>query len=77
MDYRSAILNARDEGISIGTEKGISIGTEKGIKLGEEIEARKSRQNSLEAARKMKALGMSSEQIADILGLSPEETKLL
>jgi predicted transposase/invertase (TIGR01784 family) len=61
MDYRSGMSNAWEKGIRIGREKGIAISRE---------EARKEK---LESARKLRGMGLNSDQIQDVLGLSPEE----
>ena len=55
-----------EERFKKGLEKGIEEGIEKGIEKGIE-------QGRLESARKMKALGVATEIIAQITGLTPEE----
>ena len=46
----------RDEGIALGRDEGIALGTERGI---------------LATARRMKAMGLTPEQIAQATDLSP------
>jgi predicted transposase YdaD len=72
-----ALEEGREEGIALGMEKGITEGREEGIALGMEkgiTEAdQKAYQEKLEAARKLKAVGLSVEFIAESLKL-PLET---
>ena len=64
-DEISALGNAKDEGIAIGMEKGLAQGLKKGRAEGKAEGIEQERQNIIE---KMKASGMSSEQINKILG---------
>jgi predicted transposase/invertase (TIGR01784 family) len=60
---------AREEGLAEGREEGLAKGREEG-----EAQARREK---LEAARKLKDLGVPPEKIAAGLGLSPEEIEAL
>ncbi|MDR2630289.1 MAG: hypothetical protein LBC60_05135, partial [Spirochaetaceae bacterium] len=62
LDRQSDMVEAHREGERIGLEKGERIGLEKG--------SQKSRQ---EIARKLKAMGLSADQIAAATGLGPGE----
>ena len=56
-----------------GLEKGIEKGIEKGFAKAEE----KARKEKLESARKLKAMNLTTAQIAEAIGLSPEEIEAL
>ena len=58
----------RMEGIALGTERGIALGTERGIALGTE---RGRMEERVATARRMKAMGLTPEQIAQATELSP------
>ncbi|CAO5674629.1 MAG: hypothetical protein HEEMFOPI_00094 [Holosporales bacterium] len=64
-DLKAAFDQQYDDGIAKGIELGIEKGKEQGI-----LEAK------LETARKMKEIGLSIEQIADVTGLSIKDLKL-
>ena len=55
-----------DEGFDIGREQGIDIGREQGIDIGE-------KRQSIEIAKRMKAKGISADDISDLTGLSIKE----
>jgi predicted transposase/invertase (TIGR01784 family) len=63
------IAEARDEGLEEGREEGIAIG--------ETREAEKTREEKLRAARNLKQMGLSNEQIATALDLRAEDLKAL
>ncbi len=71
---KTAVMEGVEKGIVIGTEKGIEkgivIGTEKGIVIGE-------KKKNTENARKMKQLGVASEIIIQVTGLSRQEIENL
>jgi predicted transposase YdaD len=64
---------ARAEARAEFLEEGIAIGETRGI----EKEQKKTREKILRAARNLKQLGLSEEQIASALGLRAEELKTL
>jgi predicted transposase/invertase (TIGR01784 family) len=69
-DYTSGIEYAREEGLKKGRKEGLKKGHEEGLKKGREEGMEKEK---LEIARKMKAMGLSNEQIQTATGL-PTET---
>lgn len=71
-DEASALKHAKDEGIAIGEERGIAKGRTEGIAIGEERGIAKGRTEGIaktkaEIIEKMKASGMTDEQIKEIL----------
>jgi predicted transposase/invertase (TIGR01784 family) len=66
MDYKSGIIDAREEGM----EEGIQVGRQEGIQAGRQEGGR---EKAVEIAKAMKELGNSVEMIAHITGLSPDE----
>ena len=69
-DYYSTMKTSHDKGVAEGLEKGRAEGLEKGLEKGRKAE-------KLANARKMKSKGFSTEDIADITGLSPSEIEQL
>ncbi|MDR1997668.1 MAG: Rpn family recombination-promoting nuclease/putative transposase [Candidatus Margulisbacteria bacterium] len=76
-DWNSRLFDARQEGLFEGKREGIREGEQKGLKEGLEQGLEKGRQALQTSARKMKALGISLEQIREITGLSPAEIEKL
>ncbi|MDR2630756.1 MAG: hypothetical protein LBC60_07520, partial [Spirochaetaceae bacterium] len=70
LDYQSDMVSSRREGEQIGLEKGEQIGLKKGRAEGERLGAEKALR---ETARRLKAMGLSPDQIAAATGLSPGE----
>jgi predicted transposase/invertase (TIGR01784 family) len=77
LDRRAMIAEARDEAREEFLEEGRKEGREEGIAIGETREAEKTREKILRAARNLKQLGLSEEQIASALGLRAEDLKAL
>ena len=71
---RSLFDTSRDEGYQEGREEGLEKGREEGLEKGRE-EGRK--EGTLEIAKKMKAIGLTNEQIALSTGLSIERIEKL
>ena len=69
-DYYSTMKTSHDKGVAEGLEKGRAEGLEKGLEKGRE-------EATFANARKMKSKGFSTEDIADITGLSPSEIEQL
>jgi predicted transposase/invertase (TIGR01784 family) len=69
MDQSSRMRGAYTDGKAEGLQEGLKAGQQEGLKAGEE----KAYQEKLDAARKMKSDGFSSEQIRKYTGFSPEE----
>ena len=74
IDITNAINTARkeakEEGIAEGIEKGMAEGMEKGMAEGMS-------KAHYETARKMKAKGFDSKEIAELTGLTEQEIELL
>jgi len=68
------INTAKNDGLAEGRAEGRAEGLAEGRAEGEAIGAKKEK---IENARKMKAKGLSVEDIVDITGLSIDEIKLL
>jgi predicted transposase/invertase (TIGR01784 family) len=70
MDYKSGIIDAREEGMEEGIQVGRQEGRREGIQVGrqEGIQAGRA-----EIAKTLKELGDSVERIARVTGLSPDE----
>jgi predicted transposase/invertase (TIGR01784 family) len=81
LDRRAMIAEARDEArdefLEEGRKEGLAIGETRGIAIGEAREAEKNREEKLRAARNLKQLGLSEEQIASALDLRAEDLKAL
>jgi predicted transposase/invertase (TIGR01784 family) len=79
--YWDAVYNERGairHGYKQGLEQGMEQGMERGLKQGlEQGRAEGEKQKSLEIARRLKARGMSLEDIADMTGLTATEIDLL
>jgi predicted transposase/invertase (TIGR01784 family) len=73
LDRRAMIAEARDEFQDEFRDEVL----EEGIAIGETREAEKNRKEKLRAARNLKQLGLSDEQIASALGLRAEDLKTL
>ena len=71
---RSLFDTSRDEGYQEGREEGLEKGREEGLEKGRE-EGKK--EKTLEIAKKMKAIGLTNEQIALSTGLSIERIEKL
>ena len=72
--YADGMEKGRAEGIEKGIKKGIEKGIEKGIKKGRAEGYEESKRDD---ARKMKALGMTTETISQVTGLSAKEIETL
>jgi predicted transposase/invertase (TIGR01784 family) len=68
LDLQSGMVNAKREGIQQGLQQGIQRGLQQGMQQGR-------LETSLEYIQKMKALGLSSEQIQAVTGLSEQQIK--
>ena len=82
IDITNAINTARkeakEEGIAEGIEKGMAEGIEKGMAEGmEKGMAEGMSKAHYETARKMKAKGFDSKEIAELTGLTEQEIELL
>ncbi|MBQ7262243.1 MAG: hypothetical protein IJR14_00850 [Synergistaceae bacterium] len=64
MKLPSILEQAEERGIALGRDEGIALGTERGIAEGR-------REGLIVAARRMKAMGLTPEQIAQATDLSP------
>ena len=69
-DYLATIDYAAKKGVEEGFEDGLQKGIQEGIRKGQQEKA-------LEIARSMKAMGMTSEQIMKVTGLSLAEIESL
>ena len=69
-DIENAVNTAKKVGEKIGMKKGFEKGKAEGIAEGK---AQGARDNGLAIARKLKAKGMPTDEIANITGLSVEE----
>ena len=69
-DITNAINTARKEAKEEGMERGIAEGMEKGLAEGME-------KAHYETARKMKAKGFDSKEIAELTGLTEQETRMV
>ena len=74
MTWAVKMADARYDGYDEGYEKGISVGLERGRATGQEEGAY---QNKLETARKLIVRGNSTEDVADLTGLSLLQIKEL
>ncbi len=73
-----ALLDGETRGMEKGIEKGIELGLEKGKEQGrQEGEATGAHKKAMEAAKNLKSLGLSNEQICTALGLSMDEVMKL
>lgn len=69
-DIINAVNTAKTEGFDEGLEQGIGIGREQGIGIG-------AKTRLLEIAKKMKAKGISSDDISDLTGLPIDDIENL
>ena len=75
---RSLFDTSRDEGYQEGREEGLEKGREEGLEKGrEEGKKERTKEQTLEIAKKMKAIGLTNEQIALSTGLSIERIEKL
>jgi predicted transposase/invertase (TIGR01784 family) len=66
---------SREKGLQEGKEEGRKEGKEEGREEGRRVEREKAFREKLEAARKLKAEGLSADRIADILELPRERAE--
>jgi predicted transposase YdaD len=67
LDRQCELEDARQAGLADGRQAGLADGRQAGLKDGEVIGLEK-------AARRLRALGLPPDQIAQVTGLDPEET---